>query len=59
TKPIQWKYHFVQDNLVGKGKAIEKMQCPFLVLGDDMVADILTKPLIQEQHWKFVWGMGL
>ena len=25
----------------------------------DMVADILTKPLANEQHWKFVQGMGL
>jgi len=24
-----------------------------------MVADILTKPLVSEQHWKFVQGMGL
>jgi len=24
-----------------------------------MVADILTKPLVSEQHWKFVRGMGL
>ncbi|KIJ05837.1 hypothetical protein PAXINDRAFT_30475, partial [Paxillus involutus ATCC 200175] len=45
---------FVRDDLVGKGEAVIHY-----VPTDDMVADILTKPLVQEQHWKFVRGMGL
>ncbi|KIK72657.1 hypothetical protein PAXRUDRAFT_21735 [Paxillus rubicundulus Ve08.2h10] len=41
TKHIQWKYHFIRDDLIGKGEAIIRY-----VPTDDMVADILTKPLI-------------
>ena len=54
TKHIQWKYHFVWDNLVGKGEAIVHY-----VLTRDMVADILTKPLVRDLHWKFIKAMGL
>ena len=54
TKHIQQKYHFVQDDLVGKGEAIVRY-----VPTRDMVADILTKPLMRDLHWKFVKAMGL
>ncbi|KIK95226.1 hypothetical protein PAXRUDRAFT_87043, partial [Paxillus rubicundulus Ve08.2h10] len=56
TKHIQRKYHFIQDDFITKGEAIIHY-----VPTNDMVVDILTKPLplIQEQHWKFIWGMGL
>jgi hypothetical protein len=54
TKHIQRKYHFVRDDLVGKEEAIF---C--YVPTRDMVADILTKPLARDQHWKFVKAMGL
>ncbi|KIK75509.1 hypothetical protein PAXRUDRAFT_92474, partial [Paxillus rubicundulus Ve08.2h10] len=40
TKHIQRKYHFIQDDLVGKGEAVIRYMPT-----DDMVADILTKPL--------------
>jgi len=49
TKHIQRKYHFVRDDLVGKGEAVIRY-----VSTKDMVEDILTKPLVSEQHWKFV-----
>ncbi|KAG2073792.1 hypothetical protein BDR04DRAFT_976543, partial [Suillus decipiens] len=39
---------------VGKGKAVI---C--YIPTDDMVPDILTKPLIHEKHWKFTKAMGL
>ncbi|KIL00579.1 hypothetical protein PAXRUDRAFT_129581, partial [Paxillus rubicundulus Ve08.2h10] len=45
-KHIQRKYHFIQDDLVGKGEAVICYTSP-------------TKPLVQEQHWKIVWGMEL
>ena len=51
TKHIQWKYHFIWDNLVRKEEAVVQY-----VSTKDMVADILTKPLVSEQHWKFVQG---
>ncbi|KIJ05641.1 hypothetical protein PAXINDRAFT_36308, partial [Paxillus involutus ATCC 200175] len=54
TKHIQRKYHFVRDDLVGKGEAIVR----YAPTGG-MVADILTKPLVRDQHWKFVKAMGL
>ena len=53
-KHIQQKYHFVQDDLVGKGEAVI---C--YVPTTDMTADILTKALTREQHWKFLQAMGL
>ena len=54
TKHIQQKYHFVRNDLVGKGEAIV---C--YVPTGNMVADILTKPLVRDLHWKFVKAMGL
>ena len=54
TKHIQQKYHFVRDDLVGKGEAIV---C--YVPTGDMVADILMKPLVRDLHWKFVKAMEL
>ena len=54
TKHIQQKYHFVRDDLVGKGEAVVH----YIPTGD-MVADILTKPLVKDQYWKFVKAMGL
>ncbi|KAJ3527698.1 hypothetical protein NMY22_g9685 [Coprinellus aureogranulatus] len=54
TKHIQRKYHFVRDDLVRKGLA----KVTYLPTGE-MVADIMTKPLPHDLHWKFVKGMGL
>jgi Reverse transcriptase (RNA-dependent DNA polymerase) len=54
TKHIQRKYHYFRDDLVAKGECIVRW-CPT----DDMVADILTKPLPHDKHWKFVRAMGL
>ncbi|EGO28059.1 hypothetical protein SERLADRAFT_435831 [Serpula lacrymans var. lacrymans S7.9] len=51
---IQRKYHFIQDDLVSKGEAVIRY-----VPTGDMVADILTKPLTHEKHWKFSKAMGL
>ena len=54
TKHIQRKYHFLRDDLVGKSEAIIRY-----VSTNDMVADILTKPLTHDKHWKFTQAMGL
>ncbi|KIM69231.1 hypothetical protein SCLCIDRAFT_49209, partial [Scleroderma citrinum Foug A] len=54
TKHIQRKYHHIWDDLVAKGEA-----AVHYVSTRDMVADILTKALTHEQHWKFVKAMGL
>ena len=54
TKHIQRKYHHIRDDLVAKGEAAVRY-----VSTRDMVADILTKALTHEQHWKFVKAMGL
>jgi hypothetical protein len=54
TKHIQRKYHHIRDDLVAKGEAAIRY-----VPTADMVADILTKALTHEQHWKFVKAMGL
>ena len=54
TKHIQRKYHFVRDDLIAKGEAIVRY-----VPTDDMVADIFTKALPHEKHWKFAAAMGL
>src|SRR6201985_2490529 len=54
TKHIQRKYHFVRDDLIEKGEAIIRY-----VPTDDMVADIFTKALPHDKHWKFVTAMGL
>ena len=54
TKHIQRKYHHVRDDLVAKGEA-----AVWYVQTSDMVADIMTKGLGHDQHWKFVKAMGL
>ncbi|KAI0744655.1 hypothetical protein C8Q76DRAFT_688004 [Earliella scabrosa] len=46
--PITHKYHFVRDDLLAKGQAEVRW-----VPTDDMVADIPTKALPFEKHWKF------
>ncbi|KAG2353942.1 hypothetical protein BDR07DRAFT_1307561, partial [Suillus spraguei] len=55
TKHIQRKYHSMYDDLVAKGQAI----ICYIPTDYDMVADILTKPLIHDNHWKFTKAMGL
>lgn len=54
TKHIQRKYHYVCNDLVAKGQAVVRF-----VPTDDMVADIFTKALGHEKHWKFTRAMGL
>ncbi len=54
TKHIQRKYHFVRDDSVAKGEAHVRY-----VSTHDMVADIFTKPLSRDKHWKFAKAMGL
>jgi Reverse transcriptase (RNA-dependent DNA polymerase)/Pol polyprotein, beta-barrel domain/gag-polypeptide of LTR copia-type/Integrase core domain/GAG-pre-integrase domain len=54
TKHIQRKYHYFRDDLVATGEVIVRY-----VPTADMVADILTKGLGHEKHWKFVRAMGL
>jgi hypothetical protein len=54
TKHIQRKYHFVCNDLIAKGEAIVRY-----VPTDHMVADIFTKALPHDKHWKFVAAMGL
>lgn len=54
TKHIQRKYHYLRDDLVGTGQAIVRY-----VPTDDMVADIFTKSLPHDKHWKFTKAMGL
>ena len=54
TKHIQQKYHFVHDDVVGKGLAIVQY-----IPTSEMVADILTKALLCNKHSKFTTTMGL
>ncbi|RXW14669.1 hypothetical protein EST38_g11187, partial [Candolleomyces aberdarensis] len=54
TKHIQRKYHYVRDDLVNKNQATIKY-----IPTSEMVADIMTKPLPRDAHWKFVERMGL
>lgn len=54
TKHIHRKYHHVRDDLVRKKRAEIKY-----IPTSDMVADIMTKALPHDSHWKFVNAMGL
>jgi hypothetical protein len=54
TKHIQWKYHYIRDDVVAKGQAIIQY-----IPTDDMVADIFTKPLSLEKFEKFSHALGL
>jgi hypothetical protein len=54
TKHIARKFHFVRDDVVGGGHAVVRY-----VPTDDQVADIFTKPLGREKHWRFTSAMGL
>jgi hypothetical protein len=54
TKHIQRKYHLLRDDLIANKQAAVSY-----VPTDDMVADIMTKALPHEKHWKFVKAMGL
>ncbi|PPQ82476.1 hypothetical protein CVT24_002389, partial [Panaeolus cyanescens] len=54
TKHIQRKYHYLRDDLVANGHAVIRY-----VPTDDMVADIFTKALPHDKHWKFTQAMGL
>lgn len=53
TKHIDVKHHFLRD-LQEQG-LIELNYCPT----EDMTADILTKPLVRERHWRLTSKMGL
>ncbi|EGN91090.1 hypothetical protein SERLA73DRAFT_81192 [Serpula lacrymans var. lacrymans S7.3] len=45
---------FLHEIHISKGEAVIRY-----VPTGDMVADILTKPLTHEKHWKFSKAMGL
>jgi len=53
TKHIDTKYHHVQDTLAQGLIAIEHIST------QDMTADILTKALVRETHWKHLYRLGL
>ncbi len=53
TKHIDTKYHFVRD-AYRKGM----LQLEYIPTAD-MTADIMTKALPREAHWRHVKGMGL
>ena len=48
TMHIKWKFHFIRDDVVGKGKAIVSY-----VPTQYMVANIFTKALLTDSHWNF------
>jgi hypothetical protein len=54
SKHINRKFHFVRDDIIGKGQAVVRY-----VKTDDQVADIFTKALPKDKHWKFCKAMGL
>jgi hypothetical protein len=54
SKHIACKFHFVRNDIVGKGQAVV---C--YVNTNDQVADIMTKSLGHDKHWHFVRAMGL
>lgn len=53
TKHIDLRYHFVKD-LIHEGNISVKYLCT-----DEMIADVLTKPLCVQKHLKFVKGLKL
>jgi hypothetical protein len=54
SKHIARKFHFVCNNIVGKGQAVVRY-----VGTNDQVANIMTKALGHNKHWRFVCAMGL
>jgi hypothetical protein len=53
TKHISVRFHFIRDAC--ERKAIKTTYLPTL----DMLADIMTKNLPRETHWKHTHGLGL
>jgi hypothetical protein len=53
TKHILRKYHFIWE-MCNQGQAVVTY-----VPTDEMVADIFTKPLPHNKHWKFAEAVGL
>ena len=53
TKHIDIKYHKIRE-CIGTGQLFLKY-----VQSGDNLADVLTKPLSKELHWKFLRKMGL
>ncbi|KAF8586961.1 hypothetical protein K439DRAFT_1339314, partial [Ramaria rubella] len=59
---IQWRYHYIHDDIVASGKATVYLwmhPCHALIPTADMFTDIFTKALPREKHWKFLDAMGL
>ena len=53
TKHIDIQHYFIRDTI--KMKKVELVYCPM----NDMVADMLTKPLVKVKHEYFCKGMNL
>ena len=53
TKYIDVQYHFIR-KCVEMGK-VKLVYCPT----EEIVADVLTKPLARDRHWDLVGKMGL
>jgi hypothetical protein len=53
-KHIARKFHYVRNNIVGKGQAVV---C--YVGTNNQVANIMMKALRHDKHWRFVHAMGL